>query len=102
MTIESPVIISIGPLSLHGTISVPPAPRGLVVFAHGSGSSGRSPRNAQIAAAFYERGLATLMFDLLTTEEDRLDGQQPPLRFDIEILAERLVAVTDWVHRQPF
>jgi putative phosphoribosyl transferase len=72
--------------------------RGLVLFAHGSGSSRLSPRNRFVAHTLRDRGLGTLLFDLLTIEEEREDEIDAHLRFDIPLLAGRLVAVTDWVH----
>ncbi|HTT08028.1 MAG TPA: alpha/beta hydrolase [Gammaproteobacteria bacterium] len=69
---------------------------GIVLFAHGSGSSRRSPRNRMVAGALHEKGLATLLFDLLTESEDR----DYETRFDIELLTRRLVSATDWLGRQ--
>ena len=85
-----------GEVRLKGTLSLPPNPRGLVLFAHGSGSSRFSPRNRQVAALLRQHGLATLLFDLLTSEEEAVDEQTAELRFDIPRLARRLVLVTDW------
>jgi putative phosphoribosyl transferase len=76
-----------------GDLGVPDAPRGLVVFAHGSGSSRHSPRNRQVAEALHGRSLATLLLDLLTEEEERDRANV----FNIELLAARLVAATEWV-----
>jgi putative phosphoribosyl transferase len=73
----------------------------LVVFAHGSGSSRHSPRNRFVAKYLNDRGLATLLFDLLTAEEERLDTHTTKLRFDAGLLASRLVAVVDWVAQRP-
>jgi pimeloyl-ACP methyl ester carboxylesterase len=67
------------------------------LFAHGSGSSRFSPRNRFVAAALNEGGLGTLLFDLLTAQEERLDAATAELRFDIDLLAQRLIAATDWV-----
>src|SRR5690606_20016499 len=80
-------------------LALPQDPLGVVVFAHGSGSSRLSPRNRSVAAALAERGLATLLIDLLTPEEERIDERTHELRFDIELLAGRLGAATDWVQR---
>lgn len=80
---------------LEGTLSVPPSPRGIIVFAHGSGSSRHSPRNRFVAEALNRRGFATLLFDLLTAAEERLDERTGHLRFDIDFLSRRLLAVTD-------
>jgi len=89
------ITISIGELELGGTLAVPPAPAGLVLFAHGSGSSRHSPRNRHVAATLNACGLATLLFDLLTEEEERIDEIDASLRFDVDLLADRLGAATD-------
>lgn len=91
--------IRAGGVELAGTLSVPGAARGLVIFAHGSGSGRLSPRNRRVAAALEARGLATLLFDLLTAEEERADALDAHLRFDIPLLAGRLVEVIDWAGR---
>jgi putative phosphoribosyl transferase len=85
---------------LKGNLEVPSPVQGLVVFAHGSGSSRKSPRNQFVARKLREAGLATLLMDLLTPEEEALDLEQGHLRFDIAFLAGRLLAATDWVRRQ--
>jgi putative phosphoribosyl transferase len=82
-------------------LRLPEAPRGLVLFAHGSGSSRQSPRNAFVAGALAEGDIATLLLDLLTTEEEAIDAQSAALRFDIDLLARRLVAATRWTCVQP-
>jgi fermentation-respiration switch protein FrsA (DUF1100 family) len=84
-------------VTLEGELVVPPESTGLVVFAHGSGSSRHSPRNDFVAEALQECGLATLLFDLLTEAED----QHRENRFDIDLLTDRLVATTEWVREQP-
>lgn len=81
---------------LSGTLSGPRAPRGLVLFAHGSGSSRFSPRNRHVASVLHGYGLATLLFDLLTRDEEALDEETAELRFDIGLLARRLIQATDW------
>lgn len=86
---------------LEGRLTIPPDARGLVIFAHGSGSSRRSPRNQYVARSLQDEGLATLLFDLLTEEEERVDQRTARLRFDIGLLAARLVAATDWAHQDP-
>ena len=97
MTIERAVEIEAAPgLPLAGDLRTPASPAGLVVFAHGSGSSRLSPRNRLVAAALNEAGFATLLFDLLTAEEE-LDRANV---FDIGLLAERLLAVTRWAQRE--
>jgi len=89
------ITIPIGDISLEGTLVLPARASGLVLFAHGSGSSRHSPRNRHVAALLNERGLGTLLFDLLTAEEERIDELDATLRFDVDLLAERLVAATD-------
>jgi len=82
---------------LDGTLTVPPGATGLVLFVHGSGSNHRSPRNNMIAATLHERGIATLLFDLLTPVEDSRISN----RFNVDLLTERLELATDWVRQQP-
>jgi dienelactone hydrolase len=89
------IAIPIEGLELEGTLAIPADATGLVLFAHGSGSSRHSPRNRHVAALLNERGLATLLFDLMTFQEERIDALDATLRFDADILAERLVAATD-------
>lgn len=91
--------IPAGEVELGGTLTLPERPIGVVVFAHGSGSSRFSPRNRRVAGELERRGLGTLLFDLLTRDEERIDAIDAHLRFDIPLLARRLVAVTDWVTR---
>jgi putative phosphoribosyl transferase len=94
---ERDVVIPTGPVTLTGRLTVPPAARGLVVFAHGSGSGRRSPRNMFVAGAFHVVGLGTLLFDLLTPEEEADRSNV----FDIGLLASRLSAATGWLRAQP-
>jgi len=82
---------------LPGSLVVPKRATGVVVFAHGSGSSRFSPRNRAVAGTLNEAGLATLLFDLLTAEENEIDLRTRELRFDIELLTERLVGAIDWL-----
>ena len=82
---------------LHGDLQWPPAPRGLVLFAHGSGSSRKSPRNRFVADVLVAAGMATLLFDLLTVDEERIDLRTRELRFDIPLLTNRLAGATAWV-----
>ena len=91
------VEIRVGPAALEGSLVVPPGAEGIVVFAHGSGSSRHSPRNRFVASALADAGLATLLFDLLTADEDETDQLTRRLRFDIDLLAERLGGATDWL-----
>lgn len=90
------VVVHAGPARLEGTLTVPPGATGLVLFAHGSGSSRLSPRNRFVAEVLNEGGLATLLFDLLTPEEERIDAVTRELRFDITLLAARLTGAIDW------
>jgi putative phosphoribosyl transferase len=101
MAVERSVSVPAGRVTLAGDLTLPERPAALVVFAHGSGSSRLSPRNRQVAAALVERGLGTLLFDLLTPEEDRVDRQTAALRFNIDLLSGRLVAAIDWVTSEP-
>lgn len=94
---DNAVSIKIGQITLEGNISVPKGASGLVLFAHGSGSSRLSPRNRFVAQELNKNGIATLLFDLLTPEEETLDLQTAHLRFDITLLAKRLADATDWV-----
>ncbi len=83
-----------------GSLAVPPGAGALVVFAHGSGSSRLSPRNRFVAGVLQRAGLGTLLFDLLTPDEQREDDITGRLRFDIDFLSARMLAVTNWVHDQ--
>ena len=83
-------------VTLPGVLSLPKDPKGLVVFAHGSGSSRLSPRNTYVATVLHEASLGTLLFDLLTSREDEVYDN----RFDVDLLAERLAAATEWLHGQ--
>ncbi len=94
------VRIPAGGVTLDGDLAVPANARGLVVFAHGSGSSRHSPRNRYVARQLQRVGLATLLFDLLTQQEEAIDMRTAELRFDIEFLAKRLVQATDWLMGQ--
>ncbi len=94
------VSIPVENATLNGNLSVPAGAQGIVVFAHGSGSSRLSPRNQQVASALQEAGLGTLLFDLLTEAEAVVDARTREHRFDIPLLGERLVVVTDWLHQQ--
>lgn len=89
-----------GEVLLPGTLALPEKPQGLILFAHGSGSSRFSPRNRFVAKVLNDQGLATLLFDLLTAEENLIDQQTAELRFDIALLADRLTAAVDWTHAQ--
>jgi len=98
---EQTVAIPADAVALAGDLAVPAGAQGVVLFAHGSGSSRFSPRNRHVAKVLRQAGLATLLMDLLTPEEETLDARTAQLRFDIELLARRLVAATDWLRAQP-
>jgi putative phosphoribosyl transferase len=96
-----PVQATVGDVLLDGDLAVPTGAVGLVVFAHGSGSSRHSPRNRRVAARLYEAGLAALLLDLLTPEEEEVDLRTRELRFDLDLLAERLAGALAWCRQQP-
>lgn len=85
---------------LDGTLSLPSGARGIVLFAHGSGSSRHSSRNRAVARKLQEERLGTLLFDLLTDDEEAIDARTAHLRFDIDLLAGRLALATDWLGQQ--
>jgi dienelactone hydrolase len=93
----TPVRIPIGDQWLHGDLGLPAQAQGIVVFAHGSGSSRHSKRNQYVARVLESRGLATLLIDLLTPREEAIDEVTTQYRFDIEMLADRLAAIVDWL-----
>ena len=97
---EQQVWVPAGPVTLEGNLTVPVGAVGIVLFAHGSGSSRHSPRNRFVAKALQNAGLATLLIDLLTADEESADMGDAHLRFDIGLLAERLIATTDWLTRE--
>src|SRR5205814_6082962 len=94
------VQISAGAATLDGNLTIVREAKGLVLFAHGSGSSRHSPRNQFVARTLNEAGLGTLLFDLLTSEEETIDMQTREVRFNIHLLAERLVHATKWAKEQ--
>ena len=94
------VVIPIGGAEIVGTLELPDGALGVVCFAHGSGSSRFSSRNQQVARALRDAGLGTLLIDLLTADEERVDLSTSRLRFDIPLLAERVVAACDWLAAQ--
>src|SRR5881392_1422848 len=98
---KSEVTIPAGKATLDGNLTVPDGAKMLVLFAHGSGSSRHSPRNQFVARTLNDAGLATLLFDLLTREEEATDIYTRQYRFDISLLAERLVYATKWSKTQP-
>src|SRR5689334_13707764 len=91
------VTVEGGGVALPGDLTVPDDPYGLVLFAHGSGSSRHSPRNQAVAASLNQAGFGTLLFDLLTADEERRDALTGELRFDIALLARRLTMAVDWL-----
>ncbi len=91
------VRVPVGQVALDGDLTLPGGAAGVVLFAHGSGSSRHSPRNRYVAQVLQQGGLATLLMDLLTVDEERVDLQTRRLRFDIGLLAERLVLAIDWL-----
>jgi putative phosphoribosyl transferase len=95
------VAVGAGPVILEGVLDIPAGAQGIVLFAHGSGSSRHSPRNRYVARALHDGGLATLLVDLLTAEEEEVDRVTAHLRFDIALLAERVVGATDWLLQYP-
>lgn len=90
-------VITSGGVPLTADVATPPGAGGIVVFAHGSGSSRRSPRNVAVAQVLNRHGLATVLVDLLTPEEGLLDERTAHLRFDIGLLGQRLVGIVDWL-----
>jgi putative phosphoribosyl transferase len=96
---ERLVQIPIGSITLEGNLAIPEGARAVVLFAHGSGSGRHSPRNRYVAEVLRDAGLATLLMDLLTAEEEAEDMYTAHLRFDIPLLAERLVGATDWLRQ---
>ena len=94
------VQIQAGRAVLSGNLTIPEGAAALVLFAHGSGSSRHSPRNQFVARTLNDNGLATLLFDLLTQEEEALDMRTGEHRFNIDLLAERLVHATKWANQQ--
>lgn len=99
-TAEHTVRVPAGQAVLEGSLAIPRDAEGMVLFAHGSGSSRHSPRNRYVAASLQQSGLATLLLDLLTPEEEAVDLRTRHLRFDIDLLAQRLVSTTDWLARE--
>jgi len=96
MSVEVPI----GDQTLPGDLGIPADAHGIVLFAHGSGSSRHSPRNQHVARALERRDLATLLIDLLTPAEEVVDDRTAEYRFDIEMLAKRLVVIIDWLRQR--
>jgi dienelactone hydrolase len=96
---QTEIVIDVGDTSLRGSLALPDDPSGIVVFAHGSGSSRFSPRNRFVAGVLNDASLATLLFDLLTPDEQQVDDLSSRLRFDIDLLSGRLISVLDWLRQ---
>jgi len=97
---HQPVSVEVDSVQLEGYLSVPTTASGVVLFAHGSGSSRHSPRNRAVADLLNEGGLATLLIDLLTEDEQQVDLQTAHLRFNIPLLGTRLPGITGWLENQ--
>ena len=98
---EGSVSIPVDSVRLSGDLTLPPKAEGIVLFAHGSGSSRHSRRNRHVAKVLNDAGLATLLFDLLTETEDAIDEATSEFRFDIPLLATQLIGATRWCLKQP-
>jgi pimeloyl-ACP methyl ester carboxylesterase len=95
------ITVHAGEVALEGVLSIPERADGVVLFAHGSGSSRFSPRNQFVASFLNQGGLGTLLLDLLTAEEHEIDERSGALRFDIDLLSRRLIGVVDWASTHP-
>lgn len=100
-TLSEAVRVPVGVDELEADLVVPEAASGLVIFAHGSGSGRHSPRNQAVARALQARGLATLLADLLTVEEETVDRVTAEFRFNVDLLGQRLVKLIDWARQHP-
>src|SRR2546425_6796775 len=98
--VDRDVRVAVGDIQLEGELKVPAGAKGIALFAHGSGSSRHSPRNQFVARVIRDAGVGTLLFDLLTREEESIDIYTRHLRFDIGMLAQRLVAATKWLTQE--
>lgn len=98
---KTEIQIPISAANLRGDLVVPKNPEGIVLFAHGSGSSRHSPRNRFVAQVLNQAGFGTLLMDLLTEKEEEEDQWRGHLRFDVKMLAKRLIPATDWLSRHP-
>lgn len=101
MTTATQVRVPVGDAALDGDLVVPDGAAGIVLFAHGSGSSRHSRRNRMVAEKLNGQGFGTLLVDLLTAEEEEVDRVTAEPRFDIDLLAGRLIGATDWLREQP-
>lgn len=97
MTRTQPVTLRVAGVEADADLTLPEQPAAVVAFAHGSGSSRKSPRNRQVAATLAEAGFATLLLDLLTADEDEVDRRTRELRFDVDLLGRRVVDAVDWL-----
>jgi dienelactone hydrolase len=93
--------LALDEVSLSGDLTMPEEATGVVLFAHGSGSSRQSPRNREVALTLNDAGFGTLLLDLLSQDEDAIDARTGRLRFDIPLLAQRVIAATDWLSAHP-
>lgn len=100
-SIESAVEIPVGDQTVRGNLTIPQGAQSIVLFAHGSGSSRFSPRNKYVANMLHEANIATLLIDLLTLQEENVDEATGQFRFDVDLLAQRLVEVTNWLKSKP-
>ena len=98
---KTEIKIPVGNVKVEGTLTLPPSAKGVVLFAHGSGSSRFSTRNQYVAKEFNKKTIATLLFDLLTQEEEETDVVTAEYRFNIALLAERLIGATEWLRNDP-
>jgi putative phosphoribosyl transferase len=98
---QAATIVPLGRIELSADVSIPDRAKGLVLFAHGSGSSRHSPRNRHVASVLNRGSIGTILIDLLTEQEEAIDVQTAELRFDIPLLGRRLAGITDWIGRQP-
>ena len=101
LPISKEILIRINGKSIFGNLKIPEKAEGLIIFAHGSGSSRFSTRNNYVAGILNKNNLGTLLFDLLTAEEEKIDNYTAEYRFNIKLLAKRLIDVTDWLIKEP-
>ena len=101
LPITKEILMNINGKNIYGNLKIPEKAEGLVIFAHGSGSGRFSPRNMHVAGILNKSGLGTFLFDLLTAEEEEIDNYSAEFRFNIELLGERLIGVTDWLIKEP-
>ena len=99
--VDRDVRVAVGDIQLEGELKVPAGAKGIALFAHGSGSSRHSPRNQFVARVIRDAGVGTLLFDLLTREEEAVDVMTRHLRFDIDLLASRLTDAARWIAAEP-